>query len=347
MPNNYRVFFPVHYVAIGTYCSASGTPVHGAQSVSKTTSFSNEQVFELGQIEIYENIENVPEIEMTVDKVLDGYPLIYHLATAGATSPTLSNRTSNRCDVFLSIFDDEYDSSSGNPIVQAYASGMYVSNLNYTLPVQGNCTESVTLVGNDLLWISGSGTVWSGHTGYAFTGHFTTNNDSPLSATQRRQHVIMGAAPTGSVWPKNIPGMTTNTGSGYNVESGGEFGAHVQDVTISASLGREDLFELGRRKPYYRYVNFPLAVDCTINLTAGGALPGDMIEADSTTDNLTNEPIYIKLNDGTDFDLGGKNKLQSVTYSGGDTGGGVASIAYNFQNFNRLNVTHPQDPAGQ
>jgi hypothetical protein len=346
--SNFRVHYPVHYVALGPYCSASGTEIHGLQNVSMTTSYNLEQVFELGQLEIYENIENVPDVEMTISKVLDGHPLIYHLATPDASQNTLVNRSNKRCDAFLSIFSDEQDNASGTPIVQAYASGMYINSLSYNLPVEGNCTEDVTLIGNDKLWISGSGTVWSGKTGYAFNGHFTTGEDSPFGSenVQRRQMVKMGAAPTGSIWPKQIPGMTTVAGSGFNLLSAGQFGAHLQDVTLSVSLNREDLFELGRRKPYYRYASFPTAVDCTINLTAGGTLPGDMIEADSDADNLVDEPIVIKLEDSTIFDLGNKNKLLSVTYSGGDTGGGVATIAYNYQNFNRLNITADNDPAG-
>lgn len=343
---NYRVFYPIHYVAIGKDYQASGTPVHGVQSVNMTTTFNLEQVFELGQLDIYENIENLPNIEMTVEKALDGYPLIYHLATSDATSKTLLNRTNRKANIILSIFSDDQDNSSGTPRAQAFCSGMYINSINYTLPVQGNCTESVTFVGNDKLWITSSGQVWD-TTGFAFQGHFN-GNDSPASGIQRRQMVKMGnAAANGSVWPTLIAGLTVAGGSGYNVESAGQFGAHIQDVSISVNLGREDLFELGRRRPYYRYANFPTAVDCTINITAGGSNPGDAVNAVSeSTANLSNEPIKVKLTDGTIFDLGYKNKLQSVSYSGGDTGGGVVSISYQFQNFNKLDVTSLSDPAG-
>jgi hypothetical protein len=306
MPN-YRLFFPVHYVAIGPYCSNSGLPVHGVQSVNMNTSFSLEQVFELGQIDIYENIEGIPAVEMTVEKVLDGYPLIYHLATRGATSSALNNRTNQRADVFLSTFSDSLNSSSGAPLAQAYCSGLYVQSLNYTLPVQGQCKESVSLVGNDKVWKTSA---------FRFNGHFD-NTDSPAYASgiMKRQNVKMGTG--GSVWPTLLPGVTVTNGSGYNIESAGIFGAHIQDVTISTSLNREDLFELGRRKPYYKFANFPVAVDCTINMTAGGTVPYDAINADSdAVSNLSNEPIFIKLDDGTSFNLGTKNKLQSVSYSG-------------------------------
>ena len=342
---NFRIYYPVHYPAIGPFATASGTPVHGVQSVEMNTSFSLEQVFELGQLELYENVENLPEIDMTIEKVLDGYPLSYHLATTTAANASLSARSNERCDIILSIFNDSQENSSGVATTQAYCSGMYVNTLTYTLPVEGTCTESVQFVGNDKFWITGSGTVWAGGTGFAFDGHFT-GGDSPASGVQRRQHVKMGAAPTGSVWPRNLPGMTTVTGSGFNIESAGQFGAHLQDVTITTSLNREDLLELGRRKPYYKFASFPTAVDTTINMTAGGTQPGDYINADSeSTANLSNEAIVIKMSDSTHFDLGTKNKLSSVSYSGGNSDGGVVTTVYSYQNFNILKVTASHDPA--
>jgi hypothetical protein len=335
----YRVFYPIHYVALGSEGAAGAAyrPVHGLQSVNMTTTFNLEQVFELGQLDIYENIENLPNVEITMEKVLDGYPILYHLSTPAATSKTLLNRSNQKADLALSIFNDSQDNASGVATTQVYCSGMYINSLNYTLPVQGNCTESVTLVGNDKVWRTA---------GFLFTGHFT-GTDAPASGVQRRQHVLMGpAGPNVSVWPTLIPGISVTSGSGYNVETAGVNGAHIQDVTIAVNLGREDLFELGRKKPYFRYATFPVAIDCTINIAAGGATPGDMVNARSDQNNLTNEPILIRLADGTKFDLGNKNKLQSVTQSGGDTGGGIVTVAYAFQNFNKLDVTHPADPAG-
>jgi hypothetical protein len=219
-------------------------------------------------------------------------------------------------------------------MVQAYCSGMYVNSLNYTLPVQGNARESVSLTGNDKIWKTSS---------FAFNGHFD-NTDTPASGTQRRQNVRMGSGE--SVFPTNIPGVTVIGGSGYNIQTAGVFGAHIQDVNISCSLGREDLYELGRRKPYYKYATFPTAVNCSITVTAGGSNPGDNINAISDATNLTNEPIKIKLDDGTIFDLGNKNKLQSVSFSGFDATGGNATMTYSFQNFNKLDVTSLSDPEG-
>lgn len=335
----YRSYYPVQSVALGAYCANSGTLIHGLQSVTMNTSFNLEQVFEIGQIEIYENIEGLPDIEVTLEKVLDGYPMIYHLGTRGATSSALNNRTNQRADLIMNIFSDALNSASGQIETQVYCSGLYVNSLNYTLPVDGNCTESVTFVGNDKIWRTSSG--------FSFVGNFTNNDTPPAgSGVQRRENVIMGAAPTGSIWPADIPNMTVVNGSGYNTLSGSDLAVHIQDVTISTNLNREDLFELGRKKPYYRYATFPVAVDCSINTVLAGSEPYDGINANSDIDNLTNQPIQIKLQDATVFNLGTNNKLLSTSFST-STDGGVSIITYNYQNFNSLSISNRNtDPEG-
>ena len=41
---------------------------------------------------------------------------------------------------------------------------------------------------------------------------------------------------------------------------------------------------------------------------------------------------------GTVLNLGTANKLSSVSYTGGDTGGGNATVTYAYSNFNDLTV---------
>ena len=89
-----RIYFANQQVAIrqdGDTGTDAWKPAHGVQSVAVTTTFNLEQAFELGQLSIYENIEGVPDIEVTLTKVLDGYPLLYTLATwAGSATHTAS-----------------------------------------------------------------------------------------------------------------------------------------------------------------------------------------------------------------------------------------------------------------
>ena len=64
-----------HAPAAGSTIASSGWDtdkmVHGVQAVGTTTTFNPEQAFELGQVEIYENVEGTPDVELTLSKVID------------------------------------------------------------------------------------------------------------------------------------------------------------------------------------------------------------------------------------------------------------------------------------
>jgi len=63
-----------------------------------------------------------------------------------------------------------------------------------------------------------------------------------------------------------------------------------------------------------------------------------LVSVSGSDPNLQNRTIIIKDNAGTVLNLGTKNKLSSVSYSGGDTGGGNATVTYSYSNFNVLTV---------
>ena len=86
MARNQRIFYACQAVAItgrGTLPTTAAV-VKGLQSVGMSSTFTLDQVFEMGQIEIYENIEEVADIEVTLEKVIDGEKLIFDLASNGA-----------------------------------------------------------------------------------------------------------------------------------------------------------------------------------------------------------------------------------------------------------------------
>ena len=349
--SNRRIFYACQAVGIGNdgVAVTNFTEVRGLQSVGINTTFNLEQVFEIGMISIYENIENIPDVEITLEKVLDGFPLIYHLATSGgSTSSTLVGRSNAKAGLALTITDDTGEAASGVPNTTCFISGCFVSQVSYKVAVDGNATESITLVANNKTW--STSTVW--------TADFRpTDNTSPYwdadpyvdaaAATQiasgiaRRQHVDM----VSSTFPKCIDGID---GSGKNTLDTVLkcFKTSFQSFSASANLGREQILELGRKAPYFRYVKFPVAVTCELAVLTKN---GDQIGATEAGilgngQNLRDETIKLVLTEGTVIDLGGKNKLQSANYQGGGTDGGNATVTYSFQTFNDFDVKHTQDP---
>jgi hypothetical protein len=340
-PRNYYPVLPIAFAPLGTPLNVSGyRAAKGVQSYSSTTNFNLEPVSELGQLEIYENIEGIPAVEMTVEKVIDGYSLLQHLATPTATNSSLGGRyNDSKCMVAAARYNVTQEYASGIPLSVDVFSGMYVNSISFNIPVEGNITESISLVGNDKTLSTGTayGTVFT--TGTLFTG-----NEGPVLArggVQRRENVNM----TTSRWPRSIPGISGNALSGVNpTAANGDLGAHIQNISISANIGRTELFEQGRRGPYFRFGNFPVEVTCSIEVTANEF--GDAVNAAQEGTNLVDEKILIFLDQGLTIDLGQKNKLRSINVNGGDTGGGNQTVSYEYFNLNSLRVVASGDPAG-
>ena len=325
MANN-RVFYAITAVGIGPHSGANAgtyTRVRGLQSATITTNYNLEAAYELGMLSLYQNIEGVPEIEVQLERVLDGTPLMFDLATSGRVNNTLIGRANSRCNLVLSVHADTAVSASGTPVAQCLVSGAYASAISFKSAMDGNATESMTVVGNNKIWASG-GSYWTPN---------APASESPTAASGivRRQHVLMDDC----IFPKVIPGVDSGTGKLTDIPGSG-YSAHIQSVSINCNLGREQLMELGRKGPFFRYVKFPVEVTAEFEVLTQS---GDFAQAnDGNADQLNDESIHIFFADGTDIDLGDKCKLQSANYSGGGTDGANRTVTYSFRTFNDLTV---------
>lgn len=335
MANN-RIFYASQAVALtpllqsgDTWAAQTVQVPRGLQSVGITTNFALEQVFQLGQLELYDNIEDVPEVQVTMNKVIDGTLPLYLMCMGGGASGSgkeLASIVNNRVNFTLQIYDDSSSAATGTVRQFVNATGMYLSSVSYTFPVDGNATEDVTLVGNNKTWNSGTAATAIANTAFG-----------------------TGTAPSIARRYKVLPSQCTlPSGTG-----GFPNGSHVQSISVSTDMGREAINELGSMAPYFRFVTFPLEVTSEFEIIA---ISGDQMNASDFTGsagtcatvykNLTDKTIKVKVcgagsGDSLELDLGAKNKLTSVNYTGGDAGGGNATITYSFQTFNKLvvNVT--------
>ena len=340
MANN-RIFYACQAVFIGKTGhtpAAVGSPatagrfMQGVQSVGITSNFTLDQAFELGQIEIYENSEEVADIEVTLEKVLDGKPLLYGQACGDSVKTNMVAAGKNRSDVYLGVYADTVSSTDSESVgAVVMCSGMYISSVSYTYPTDGAATESITLVGNDKYWSDNIAGVVpnpddsygsSPATGLDGSDSSSTNDGSGLV---RRQKVDI----KNSTIPAEIsnPMGTTSTDKSK--------GFHISSISISADFGRESILELGSFGPYHRYAGYPIEVTAEFEVTA---VSGDLVNVSGTAENLSDRTIVIKDDGGHIIDLGTKNKLSSVSYSGGDTGGGNATCTYSYSTFNDLKV---------
>jgi len=280
--------------------------VSGVQSVGITTTFNLEQVFQLGQLSLYQDIEEVPDVEVTVERVLDGQSLLYTRAMGG--TGTISALQNNRADVYFSIYADTVENTGASgvtPDTSVFCSGMYVSSASFTFPTDGNLTESITMVGNHAEW------------GTAADSQASGQPEDVAGSVKRRQHVT------------NMSTIISNLSSDIGST------AKVTNMTVSVDFGREQINILGQKLPYHRYVSYPVEVTCEVETLAIG---GMNVDAYPEQDNVGARTLSIAAG-GHTFNLGTANKLQSCTWGGGSTGGENATISYSYRNFNDLTIT--------
>ena len=358
MPDNKRLYYAAYGVGIAKNTSAGTVgyttgwiPVSGLQSVGIDTTFNLDTVFQLGELELFDQPENLPSVECTMEQVLCGATLLSSLGTQGATTGTLVGRFSNeQCNIAVGFWQDTVSvmgtgtGYSSLPSGTCIMSGMYVNSINFNMPVDGNFTHSVTFVGNNKLWVLNTGVGTTSPTGFFSPNNFGANVDS--TGVRRRYNWN----PTGSILPRSLVGVRPIAAIGSLPASGqsatGEDGGYlprIQSIQISTDFGRPEIFQLGRRAPYARYIDFPVEVTTTFEIINRA---GDRVSAIESTANLTDEPIIIGLNDGTLFDMGLKNKLTSVSDTGGDTGGGNRTTTFTYTTYNTLYIRDPKDIAG-
>ena len=363
MPNN-RIHYGIIQAGIAPDASSTYTAIHGLQQAGITTNFEITYVKEMGQLQVYDAVEELPDVEVSATKILDGYLPIYCLATQQATAPTLAARAVPKCSWAMSIFDESASSASGNPLSEVICSGMFVNSVTYTFPVDENFTEEVTLGGNNKVWMNDS-KYSAAPTNFSFAGAFSTNSDTPqaVAGTARREQFLYlptavftadsnGASrdPDATVLPAEVHGIST---SGVNNLTSGIYGARVQRVSVSTDFNRENLNELGHRGPYARTVNFPVDVTTEVEVIS---YSGDMISATEngiyTTgtgcvrqNNLRDRTIRIAVCEGLRIYTGKKNKLTSSNMSGSDAEGGNLTTSYSFTTQNTFTVMHSGEQA--
>lgn len=359
---NNRVFYATRKAGIAPLGSNSYTTVRGLQSLGITTNFNLEQVFEQGKLEIYQNIEGIPDVQVDAEKVLDGYPPLYVLATQQGTSATLVGRGDARFSLAMSIYPDTNTKAEGTPGAECRLSGLYMSSVSYQVNVTERAKETVGFVGNNKVWanlIAGVSFV-----SYA-DGNVFTNTPNPKAISGsggvngRESVSFVYAGPgtdangsvsgIGTVLPQDIPGISA---SGTNDYANGRFNAALQSFQCSVNLNREDLFQLGRKGPFFKYANYPTEVTTEISVIASS---GDLISA--TEDgiyagagcnpgtNTVDRTIRLQMCEGLQVDLGKKNRLASDGMTGADAGGGNMEVTYTYTNFNDFSVYHPADPS--
>ena len=380
---NYRTYWAIE--AIGTESEGLGGTVanvdfmHGVQSVGLSTNFNLEQIFQLGQLEIYQDLEDIPDIEVTINKVIEGHktlayarcinPVGFKAAAADAafgqaglttTTNVLTEVQNNKVDIGFVVNNDEDGAVGDNDgLVFAWMSGMYVSSASFNFPTEGYFTEDITLVGNHQVW----GT--AGKMADVPVSKPVADVDLDIGEVLRRETIYFEDLPA----PLGLKKLDNAT-DGLSAAAGDIGDLAIANMTVSVDFGREPMYRLGQRQPYHRYVTFP--VEVTTEIEAYVTDVDDMIinaypeknnvQKVTGDDGSSTHQLKFHVQDGTvltpkaastlagvttrhTFDLGKNNYLQAVTWNGLSTDGTNATITYSYRNFNKLDVASKKDSA--
>jgi hypothetical protein len=333
----------------------------GIQSVGFSTSAAFEPMFQLGQTEVYGRMESQsPQVECTISKAIDGTQPLYTTLNGGhgiANNKAPAELASNSVEIALGIYAESVPYASGATQAAVFCSGMYVSNVQIQLPLDGVATEQVTLVGDTRKWLDSSNPIADS------LGDNTRDVIGSGSAASSYQRWTLDK--TNSKLPIGVSGFP------------------LQSVNVTMSIGREVIQELGTRGKYCRYATFPFEVTSEFEVIAGkhrsgtdgvsgndvalvapdydfknhagyacasatiyDVTPGsdtNSIDGGGIDKGWRDQEIKVKLcgataNDYLWIDLGTKNRATAVNYAGGDTGGGNVTLTYSFQNYNYLQL---------
>ena len=320
--------------------------VPGVQSVGITTTFNLEQVFQLGQLSLYQDYEEVPDIEITVERVIDSFDLLYNRGMGGHGG-VIELQNNKKTLVFQVGHDSDNNLGDMDATVKntyIICTGMYVSSASFSFPTDGNFTESITFVGNNKRFLQQSAT---GEKIKNLPTATALKRARPLDAVstdtvvgvKRRQHFVNMTQPSGL----KSTSWTIGTDTYYGVANDIGHDARVTNLTISADFGRENINILGQKDPFLRFVSLPFEVTTEIEVLSSGM----DVNALSFEVNTKQRGINVEVA-GADktgsvgknhtFSLGNDNTLTSVAYGGGSTGGENSTMTYSYRNFNQLVV---------
>jgi len=362
-----RIYFAVEQVAISTPGDNDWVAVFGLQSFGLSMDIPLQEIFQLGKLSPRTQLEDLPDVNMTLEKHLDGTPLVYHLCSQTANTPTLAGRSASLADVAFSVFDPTQDCATGVPTFTVQAINGYYQNVSYNFDVEGVFTESVGIIANDLIVSNDTSILNTGEQARAsaavVNGLFTGDDDFSVN---RRENMLFQlttnaldvngqyADPDCTILPFEIDGILNPADTLLDVGDYVNDESDIQSISVSASITRNRKNALGKFAPVCQQIQLPVEVTTEIRvLPRAGGIPSatEIGILNTGTDLCWSGPrnrrefsIRIATCEGTRIYTGSKNKLRSFSMSEGNAGGSDASFSYTYRTLNDFTVLHINDP---
>lgn len=205
-----------------------------------------------------------------------------------------------------------------------------LSNLSYNMDVNGFFTETIGLVGKSKKRIS--------NTSFTLDNISGLTNPVRYNSLLKRQHVYNNL----SVYPNTIQTIID-----FNQYFNGQEVFGLQNIRTELSLNYERYpfgsAQLASQSNWHTFLSLPLQVNCTFTITARRMPNLNMDEILSVLLEEANTYQRIAIVAGIShnnnikffiWNLGSKNRLSSISQSGGDTSGSLVNYDITFTNTN-------------
>lgn len=295
-----RIFYACQAVGFGPGAGGASAALTGVQSVGVNSTFGLEQVFQLGQIEIYENIEGTPEVEVTIERVFDSASNLYK-EFAGSAQPITSVATLRK-SVTLAIVDDSKSVHNGTGLIGVECTGVYMSNYSANFSTDGTSTDTITVVGNHQTW--GAETL-------------TLNAAVGTADVAKRQDLTLSAA-----------GIAGQSGKVQSATASIDFGR--EDLL---EFGSKTPYFRAASFPV------ECSAEVTYNAVAANLNHGSLNFTDGQTADVQSADSDITITysaGGGTGSVGISGRCTGMNYSGGDASGGNATVTYSYTGYNNF-----------
>lgn len=278
----------------------------GVQSMGYDANFDLSPVFEFCDSEPYFINEGLPQVEITVNKILDGSCPIYSMATKEASQPTLFGRAACKCHIASAIFpcDEDSTGSSGTSTPRAVVvfPDAQINSISYSFGSDNSpFSEDITFVGNDIIWTNPTDDIndiadCTGTLGFSYTAQFLADVASISFNACCASGTPGPSMPSGQIrkpqYREDFIWDETNEDFAETLDVNGALcdpdttvlpaiipgvacngtnlnnAVAVQSITISADLNREELNALGSRAPRTRTITPPITVSTSIEVVS-------------------------------------------------------------------------------
>jgi hypothetical protein len=360
MPDNNRIFYACQAVYV------DGTYLQNVQAVGIDYSADATGISDTGRSQQQRSFYSKPEITISIQREVNttatpfytpasvtSYANAYilkqgNLGTAGwDTRPADLDETPPRplADIPLKEYSIEVaygsDDLSGN-IESQTLNHCLLTEVSYEIGADGGMTENLSFVTRNLIK----------------SGSAAATIATPLSGTIfKRQH--LDVENDHFILPSEVKSVVDLEDS-----DGNDVARAIQSISINASFDYGELTDVGKwrgsnqgtaptEQNKWKYITTPIGVTCKITAVIRKSIEQNILIKDNTFMDSPTPNREIKIIMGHELnrfviDLGKKNYLTEISFSGGDVGGGNVEATFSYTNTNNDFVPYkgqPQDLA--